>query len=49
MVYGSTQAVTDNLRLPDGHMKTSAGGNLPIAADAPADGRRRAGGRESRA
>ena len=33
MVYGSTQAVTDNLRLPDGHMKTSAGGNLPVGAD----------------
>jgi Animal haem peroxidase len=33
MVYGSTQAVTDSLRLPDGHMKTSNGGNLPISAD----------------
>src|SRR6476659_8550503 len=33
MVYGSTQAVADNLRLADGHLKTSPGGNLPIAAD----------------
>jgi peroxidase len=33
MIYGSTQAVIDSLRLPDGHMKTSDGGNLPIAAD----------------
>jgi Animal haem peroxidase len=30
MVYGSTQAVADSLRLADGHMKTSAGNNLPI-------------------
>src|SRR5262249_31652300 len=30
MVYGSDQATADNLRLPDGHMKTSAGDNLPI-------------------
>jgi hypothetical protein len=33
MIYGSTQAVIDSLRLPDGYMKTSDGGNLPIAAD----------------
>jgi len=33
MVYGSTQAVADSLRLPDGHMKTSSGNNLPIGAD----------------
>ena len=30
MVYGSDQATADSLRLPDGHMKTSAGDNLPI-------------------
>ena len=30
MVYGSDQATLDSLRLADGHMKTSAGGNLPI-------------------
>ena len=30
MVYGSDQATADSLRLPDGHMKTSAGNNLPI-------------------
>jgi peroxidase len=30
MVYGSTQAVTHSLRLPDGHMITSPGNNLPI-------------------
>src|SRR5438132_941006 len=30
MVYGSTQATSDFLRLPDGHMKTSDGNNLPI-------------------
>ena len=30
MVYGSDQATSDSLRLADGHMKTSAGGNLPI-------------------
>ncbi len=30
MVYGSSQATADGLRLPDGHMKTSAGDNLPI-------------------
>lgn len=29
-VYGSTEAVAATLRLPDGHMKTSEGGNLPI-------------------
>ena len=33
MVYGSDAATAANLRLPDGHMKTSAGGNLPIGAD----------------
>jgi peroxidase len=33
MIYGSTQAVADNLGLPDGHMKVSDGNNLPIAAD----------------
>ncbi len=26
MVYGSSKATADSLRLPDGHMKTSAGG-----------------------
>src|SRR6185312_11156017 len=30
MVYGSDAATAASLRLPDGHMKTSAGGNLPI-------------------
>jgi peroxidase len=30
MVYGSDQATADSLRLNDGHMKTSAGNNLPI-------------------
>lgn len=29
-VYGSSKAVADSLRLPDGHMRTSAGDNLPI-------------------
>ena len=29
-VYGSTEAVAASLRLPDGHMKTSGGNNLPI-------------------
>src|SRR5262245_34343375 len=33
MVYGSTQAVADSLRLPDGHMRTSEVGNLPLNAD----------------
>ena len=33
MVYGSTQAVSDSLRLPDGHMKVSDGDNLPISPD----------------
>ena len=33
MVYGSDAVTAANLRLPDGHMKTSAGGNLPIGAD----------------
>ena len=33
MVYGSTQGVADSLRLPDGHMRTSEGGNLPLNAD----------------
>ncbi|HYD69898.1 peroxidase family protein, partial [Azospirillum sp.] len=31
MVYGSTAAMAARLRLPDGHMKTSSGDNLPIA------------------
>jgi hypothetical protein len=30
MVYGSGAETAASLRLPDGHMKTSAGGNLPI-------------------
>ena len=30
MVYGSDAATAASLRLPDGHMKTSPGGNLPI-------------------
>ena len=30
MVYGSNATTAANLRLADGHMKTSAGGNLPI-------------------
>lgn len=30
MVYGSNAATAASLRLPDGHMKTSDGGNLPI-------------------
>jgi Animal haem peroxidase len=30
MVYGSDAATAASLRLPDGHMKTSEGGNLPI-------------------
>jgi peroxidase len=30
MVYGSDEATANNLRLADGHMKTSAGNNLPI-------------------
>jgi hypothetical protein len=33
MIYGSTQAVADSLRLPDGHMKVSDGNNLPINPD----------------
>ena len=33
MVYGSDAATAASLRLPDGHMKTSAGGNLPIGPD----------------
>ena len=33
MVYGSTQAVADSLRQPDGHMITSAGNNLPIGPE----------------
>ena len=33
MVYGSTQGVADSLRLPDGHMRTSEGGNLPLNVD----------------
>jgi hypothetical protein len=30
MVYGTSAAVAEGLRLPDGHMKTSTGGNLPV-------------------
>ena len=30
MVYGSDAATAASLRLPDGHMRTSAGDNLPI-------------------
>ncbi len=30
MIYGSDAATAASLRLADGHMKTSAGGNLPI-------------------
>ncbi len=30
MVYGSNAATAASLREPDGHMRTSAGGNLPI-------------------
>ena len=30
MVYGSDQATANGLRLADGHLKTSAGNNLPI-------------------
>jgi hypothetical protein len=30
MVYGTSAGVAASLRLPDGHMKTSAGNNLPI-------------------
>ena len=30
MVYGSDAQTAANLRLPDGHLKSSAGGNLPI-------------------
>ena len=33
MIYGSTQAVADNLGLPDGHMKVSDENNLPIVAN----------------
>src|SRR6478736_3764069 len=33
MIYGSTQAVADNLGLPDGHMKVSDGNNLSIEAE----------------
>jgi hypothetical protein len=33
MVYGSDQATAHSLRTADGHMKTSAGNNLPINAD----------------
>lgn len=31
MIYGSDAVTAAKLRLPDGHMRTSAGGNLPIA------------------
>ena len=30
MVYGSDPQTAASLRLPDGHLKSSAGGNLPI-------------------
>ncbi len=30
MVYGSSKATAESLRLPDGHLATSEGGNLPI-------------------
>jgi hypothetical protein len=32
-VYGSDSATAQSLRLPDGHMKTSEGNNLPIVND----------------
>jgi peroxidase len=32
MVYGSDAATASGLRLPDGHLKTSAGNNLPIVS-----------------
>jgi peroxidase len=32
MVYGSDAATASSLRLPDGHLKTSAGDNLPIVS-----------------
>ena len=41
-VYGSSQAVADSLRLADGHMKTSAGNNLPIVGGMFAAGDTRA-------
>ncbi|MBL6455951.1 peroxidase family protein [Belnapia sp. T6] len=31
MVYGSTIQLTERLRTPDGHMRTSEGNNLPLA------------------
>jgi len=31
MVYGSDAAAAESLRQPDGHMRTSSGGNLPIS------------------
>jgi peroxidase len=34
MVYGSDAATASSLRLPDGHLKTSAGDNLPIVSTA---------------
>ena len=30
MVYGSDATTAASLRLPDGHLKTSPGGNLPV-------------------
>lgn len=38
MVYGSDAATAASLRLPDGHLKTSAGNNLPIVNGAFAAG-----------
>ncbi|WP_448207301.1 peroxidase family protein [Azospirillum sp. sgz302134] len=38
MVYGSDAKTADSLRLSDGRMKTSAGGNLPIVGGAYAAG-----------
>ena len=32
MVYGSTKAVANSLRAPDGHLLTSDGDNLPLNA-----------------
>ncbi|HET7879393.1 MAG TPA: peroxidase family protein [Acetobacteraceae bacterium] len=42
MIYGSDDATAATLRLPDGHMKTSADGNLPIVNGAYAAGDSRA-------
>jgi hypothetical protein len=43
MVYGSNAAVAASLRLPDGHMKRSDGGNLPMVDGRFAAGDVRAG------